>query len=109
MRKIEQDACRHLYAKTPFRRDNTAVILDGDDSVLLLHGHEIARFNGRRLILSDAGWQTVTTKSRLNAVLEYLGAPYRIAQKRWQWYIGNKEWPGQARIAYDSGNWFLLV
>jgi hypothetical protein len=43
--------------------------------------------------LFDGGYRTVTTKSRLNAILAHYGQP-RIVQRNSVWYIGDKAWTG---------------
>jgi hypothetical protein len=60
-----------------------------------LHGHTIAQFypEANCFVLSDCGWQTVTTKSRLNALIRAF-SPYSdgISQRKFEWYLGGKEW-----------------
>jgi hypothetical protein len=38
--------------------------------------------------LNSGGWQTVTTKQRIN---EY--CPVRVSQRKHQWYVGDEEMP----------------
>lgn len=85
MRKIEQDtirAVRQLLAgqrtRPEWRKGNMAAIRAVDMSTadrdtvvtVYLHGNAIARVNRRTLELQVtlAGWDTVTTRSRLNAL-----------------------------------------
>lgn len=58
-----------------------------------LHGNTIAfiDYNNKFVRISDCGWQTVTTKTALNRVLQQLGLPNRIYQKKHIWYISNIE------------------
>lgn len=58
--------------------------------VLCLHGSVIAEMdNHGDLWLNDAGWQTVTTKERLN------GFPsVHIVQKNFQWFLNGESWNG---------------
>ena len=35
------------------------------------------------------GWETVTTKSRLNAILEEFAPERRVFQKNWQWFVSD--------------------
>ena len=52
--------------------------------------------------LKDAGWQTVTTKSRLNQLASFFGVP-GIYQKAFKWYTDNgKEWQGWAEYEIPS-------
>ena len=95
MRKIEQDMLTALRYERDFHRDNTDVKWginpDNDEAEahVYLHGNLIARYTpgASELYLSDAGWQTVTTKSRLNALLELVPVRATIHQHDWEWYL----------------------
>ena len=86
MRKIEQEMCAALKAGDNWSKDNTTVswhqFLTGDKDYadVMLHGHRIASYypQDEVLHLRDAGWRTVTTKSRLNALLETFGQGDRL-------------------------------
>ena len=41
------------------------------------------------ITLSSCGWDTVTTKSRLNAVLDTFLHGFHVWQRNFTWYIGN--------------------
>ena len=57
------------------------------DGEYFLHGNKIAEYAGPCTIkLMDAGWQTVTTKERLNGILEGFGSGIRIFQRNHTWY-----------------------
>ena len=58
---------------------------------VFLHGNHIASVDTATndLTLFDGGWQSVTTKSRLNALLAEFTPERRIFQKDWQWFISD--------------------
>ena len=58
---------------------------------VLLHGNCIAWFDtaSNDFNISSAGWETVTTKSRLNAILEEFAPERRVFQKNWQWFVSD--------------------
>ncbi|MFO0204448.1 MAG: hypothetical protein ACK528_15115, partial [Alphaproteobacteria bacterium] len=61
-----------------------------------LFGKEIVNwvvFPSHWLLITDCGWRTSTTKSRLNVILDHLALP-RIHQKNHVWYIGDDRWSG---------------
>ena len=109
MRKIEArmiQSIRHL-ANWPkfdgryFKGHNTEVWQDAvafnQERIIKvkLHGHTIAEFypEANCFILSDCGWQTVTTKSRLNALIRaFSPCSDRISQRKFEWFLGGKEW-----------------
>ena len=81
--------------------------------VVRLHDNVIAEFdsalNGdhgcRGMKLRDAGWQTATTKSRLNALLGAFREGSCIYQKAGQWYgPDGTEWNGVEWFSYGSTN-----
>ncbi len=69
-----------------------------------LHGNTIASFYPATdtFTLSDAGWQTTTTKSRINALLSVFSpAAGRVYSKAFDWYIGDSTWSGEATLPVD--------
>ena len=58
-------------------------------SSVYLHGHQIATFDHDTLALklSSCGYETVTTKSRLNAILEEVKYGCRVFQKNFNWFV----------------------
>ena len=81
MKKISIDSARAFLNNKPFNRQNMSV----SDGVMRLHGNAIAWSEENKLILSDCGWPTVTTKDRLNAILELLSKGF-IFQKHFNWF-----------------------
>jgi len=106
MRKIENKMITAFQEKRTWTKDNTRVWVasfDFNNKVvnqvyITLFGHKIVQLtNDEELLVLDAGHQTKTTKSRLNAILfSYnLGKLY---SKNYQWYLktddGDEEWTG---------------
>ena len=56
---------------------------------IFLHGHQIATYdyNTKGVLLSSCGYETVTTKSRLNAILEEVKYGARVFQKNFNWFV----------------------
>jgi hypothetical protein len=67
------------------------VEVDSERVLLKLHGNVIASESVKTgaIVIFDAGWQTNTTKERLNGLLAMLpSSKYKyITQKQWRWYI----------------------
>ena len=62
------------------RRSISNTVTDNDE--VLLHGNRIMWKNDSGdLCLSMCGWDTPTTRERLNALLEVLGSDWRIVQR----------------------------
>ena len=90
MRKIEQQMNEAILNRQDFRKDNTEVITISDCSFVYLHGNHIATV-GDTLDICDAGWQTVTTKSRLNALLNEFAEGCYLFQKNFDWFLGDAD------------------
>ena len=70
------------------------------------HNTDIAEFylNGD-IHISNGGWDTSTTKSRLNAIISRYGL--RITQTDYQWYLNDKPMHGSAVIETKMGTVIL--
>jgi hypothetical protein len=77
------------------KRDQVHINTAHKEIIVWLWATDIARFNidTGKVYVWDGGYRTVTTKSRLNAILTHYGQP-RITQKNFDWYIGDKSWTG---------------
>ena len=94
MRKIETQMLEAIENQLNWQVANTQVInseLASDGtvvSVVKLHGHKIAVIGDNFIQLFDGGWQTATTKSRLNAILKGFGvAGESVFQKAGKWFV----------------------
>ena len=90
MRKIEQQMNKAILNRQDFKKDNTEVITISDCSFVYLHGNHIATV-GDTLDICDAGWQTVTTKSRLNALLNEFAEGCYLFQRNFDWFLGDAD------------------
>ncbi len=93
-------AMRHFL---PFSSGNTTVVQNDRDMDVFLHGNHIATLCkiSMDLRLFDGGWQSNTTKSRLNALLDEFGGGDRVIQKDFTWYlVSNLD---NSRRAFFSG------
>ena len=94
MRKITADAIRALRNRQTFKRGNTQVKVFDNSVALYLHGNMIAEYAADgALYINDGGWQSNTTKERLN------GLPnVSIHQKNFQWYLNGEAWTGDCTL-----------
>ena len=87
----------------PFSSANTTVVQNDRDMDVFLHGNHIATLCkiSMDLRIFDGGWQSNTTKSRLNALLDEFGGGDRVIQKDFTWYlVSNLD---NSRRAFFSG------
>ena len=90
MRQIERQMNEAILNGKDFRKDNTEVINIRGNAFVYLHGNHIATV-GDTLDICDAGWQTVTTKSRLNALLDEFADGCYVFQKNFDWFLGDRD------------------
>lgn len=88
MRKIEQQMNKAITAGDNWSSGNTTVQTFNGVAHVWLHGNKIAEIGEGWIKLMDGGWQSNTTKSRLNAILEEHGLPgERVFQKNFEWRV----------------------
>lgn len=81
-----QDAKALLNGRTTKKlANNTYARLEGDNVVIKLHDTDIITYTPKKVILTSGGWNTVTTKERLN---RFCPANIRIYQENSIWYVG---------------------
>ncbi|MFZ9728675.1 MAG: hypothetical protein ACO3CD_06640 [Candidatus Nanopelagicaceae bacterium] len=89
MRKIEKLMNAAIKANKDWSLTNTSVTTEGGVSVVRLHGNKIAEVGDDFVRVFDGGWQSVTTKSRLNAIINEFCNAYTdgVFQKQFEWFI----------------------
>ena len=89
MRKIETQMNRAIRTRQDWSKDNTRVEITEDSrAIVYLHGNKIAEIDNNGVQIFDGGWQSNTTKSRLNAIIEEFLIPYQgVFQKNWNWFV----------------------
>ena len=76
---------------------NTTVSFNEESgvSIVRLHGNKIAEVSDDTMTIFDGGWQSTTTKSRLNALCsEFCITGEGVFQKDFVWYV--RKFVGQA-------------
>ena len=97
MRKIEQEMNAAIRYRRNFSKANTSVRCFKTNGIttdvdVFLHGNHIASLDtaSNQLTIKDGGWQSVTTKSRLNALLDEFAHSMGIFKKDWVWYLSDR-------------------
>jgi hypothetical protein len=93
MKKITKESVDAFMNARPYKKDNMVIEVKPIVTVMSLFGNIIAyRYNDpeRTISITDAGWQTNTTKERLNAI-----PGVSIYQKNWEWYLNGEKWDGK--------------
>ena len=96
MRKIEEQMNYALRHRKNWAGSNTTVRCFKENGVttemqVLLHGNLIAWLDTATndLNISSAGWETNTTKSRLNAILDEFASGARVIQRDFEWFLSD--------------------
>ena len=109
MRLIEQQMVYAVGNKKDWRKDNTEVMYSSsrDVSCVYLHKNLIATIDDNTVEIYDGGWQTTTTKSRLNAIINGLcdGRMFGVFQKNYQWFIKD----AVVNVEFEDGYTFPRV
>lgn len=86
MRIVTRKAVAALMNGKTFSSKNTQV----QDGCMYLYGKPIARLDSDSMIISTCGWNTLTTRERLN------GLPnVKVFVKRGQLYLNDFPWDGR--------------
>ena len=106
MRKIESLMVQAIKDGRDWKSSNTEVITSPAIARVYLHDNLIAEYNycNETLSISNAGWRSNTTKSRLNAIInEFLdGTKNGVYQKDHCWYVTDHG----RDYDFDSSAWY---
>ena len=113
MRKIEREMIQAIIDRRNWKKANTEVEAhpSGNNEMrVFLHGNNIASYKDGNLYINHCGWRTNTTKSRLNALIQFvLGGLSGIYQKDFEWYLKKVD-AGNGKVKTSSiPNAWLLV
>lgn len=107
MRKIEEQMCNAVHHNIDWTNGNTTVHFNEEngESVVRLHGNKIAVIGDDFLQIFDGGWQTTTTKSRLNALIDRFcnAVTDGVFQKDYQWFIRDN------KVTRDFENGYIFA
>ena len=107
MRKIEEQMNAAVAGNKTWQSGNTSVHYceENGESVVRLHGHKIAVIGDDFLQIFDGGWQSKTTKSRLNALIDRFcnAVTDGVFQKDYQWFIRDN------KVTCDFENGYIFA
>jgi len=90
MRVIEQKMNDAILNNRNWASGNTTVTFNPEtnESTVFLHGNKIAVIGDDFVQIFDGGWQSSTTKSRLNSILKEHGIKGEcVFQRNFNWFI----------------------
>jgi hypothetical protein len=107
MRKIEAAMNNAILNRKDWKSGNTSVRYEAGNCIsrVYLHNNLIAEVGDKFIKLHDGGWQSATTKSRLNAILTVHGCSGEcIYQRNFEWFVRvNDGTDTMATVPFFSG------
>jgi len=68
--------------------NNTTISDDGNGMTqVILHSTPIVKWDEKKIILNSGGWETYTTKSRMNEVGSAFNLKYSVYQEKGVWFV----------------------
>ena len=115
MRKIEREMNAAILNNQNWQKDNTSVTFDPEtnESKVYLFGNHIATVGDNFVEIFDGGYQSATTKSRLNAILQANAIKGEcVIQRNFKWFV--HKFIGQAGTSpvyneYEFSNGFVFA
>lgn len=84
---------------TQVSKHNTTIFNDGLHTVIKYHYTDVVKFNHNEIILNSNGYQTYTTKARMNQASNQYGLGYQVYQRDYKWFV---DYQGQTLEFYDG-------
>jgi len=103
MRQVTESTALAFKEGRPVSISNSKVMGDKNNCIYTLFDNVIATLEGDKLLLTDSGYKTATTKERLNGILSVFNSEWRVYQLKGQWFITDgmgvkKEWSGVLQL-----------
>ena len=104
MRKIETQMNAAIKGNANWTKANTSVTTADGVSEVRLHGNLIAKVGDDFVTVFDGGWQSTTTKSRLNAIIDEFCNAFTdgVFQKNYKWFVRDN------KVTHDFVNGFTF-
>lgn len=63
----------------------------------------IVQWDSNKIILNNGGYQTVTTKRKMNQAASQFDLPYQVYQKNYQWFVNTEKgaFPFNTKLVID--------
>lgn len=99
MRQITERICTAFERRGVLKIDNSQT----DGTSLWLFGNKIAEWREDGIWITDAGWQSKTTKERLNGL-----TGVNITQRAGSWYLNGNLWQGEWTSVNANNTWTTI-
>jgi len=68
-------------------KHETSIYTSNGYTCIRYHSTEVVKFNHDKIILNSNGWETHTTKQRMNQASNQYGLGYQVFQKDYIWFV----------------------
>ena len=72
-------------------KHGTQVLTEEGKTKVIYHGTPVVTLDGNKVTLRTRGYQTVTTKRRMNQAANQFDLGFSVYQKNWDWYVWLRE------------------
>lgn len=72
---------------TRIGKGNTKIIRQGLEITVKLYATPVVTLCPEQIVLNTGGWETATTKTRMNQTAHQYNLGYHVYQKQGQWYV----------------------
>ena len=103
MRKVEATMNSMIRNGVAWSDGNTCTTYtQGGNCMVYLHGNHIATVGKGFMAIYDGGFQSNTTKSRLNALLDEFDYGSFVFQRNWEWFLA-RNFNSSHKVDFLSG------
>lgn len=93
----------------PFKGKTATKVLDLSDkdglrTAVRYHDTNVVEFTQDTITLNSGGWQTVTTKRRMNEVSAQYGLGFHVSQENFKWWVDIEDPNG----VWANGSWTTI-
>lgn len=81
-------------------RHKTSIRHEGPATHIRYQQTDVVSFTDTEIILRTGGWNTVTTKTRMNQAARQFGLGYGVSQQNGQWYVSR--WDSATHEWYEK-------
>ena len=83
----------------------TAIYHSDGYTCIRYHSTDVVRFNADEIVLDSGGWQTVTTKLRMNQASDMFHLGFRVSQRQHEWFV---DYYAQGRLTFTFRDGMIL-
>ena len=65
----------------------TMIYVENGEIKVRYHSTDVVSFTAEKIMLNTGGWETATTKLRMNQVSNQFKLGFTVYQKDWEWFV----------------------